>query len=131
MAIMIYVDDLIITGDNQGFIYVTKWKLHAQFDMIDMGLLHLFLGLEIWQHAQGIFVSQQRYVQELLAAFSMVDARTISSPMDVNQKLSQYGDSPPADINLYRKLIGCLIWLLSTRCDINFPVSLLARFMSL
>ena len=58
-AFGIYVDDLIITRDNQGFIYVTKQKLHAQFDMTDLGLLHFFLGLEIWKHDQGIFVSRQ------------------------------------------------------------------------
>ena len=98
--------------------------------MTDMGLLHFFLGLEIWQHAQGIFVSKQRYVQELLATFSMVDARPISLPMDVNQKLSKSGGSPSTNIHLYRKLIGSLIWLLNTRCDISFPVSLLAGFMS-
>ena len=50
-AIVIYVDDLIITRDNQSFIYVAKKKLHAQFEMTNMGLLHFFLGLEIWQHA--------------------------------------------------------------------------------
>ena len=83
-AIVIYVDDVIITGDNQGFIFATKQKLHAQFDMTDLGLLHFFLGLEIWQHAQGIFVSQLRHVQELLVAFNMVDARPISLPIDVN-----------------------------------------------
>ena len=61
-AIVIYVDDLIISRDDQGSIFATKQKLHAQFDMIDLGLLHFFLGLEIWQHSQGIFVSQERYV---------------------------------------------------------------------
>ena len=101
MAIVIYVDDLIISGDDQGFISATKQKLHAQFDMADLGLLHFFLGLEIWQHSQGIFVSQQRYVQELLAAFNMVDARPISSPMDVNQKFLEFDDSTAADSHLY------------------------------
>ena len=127
--VVIYVDDLIITGDNQSFIAETKKKLHAQFDMTDMGLLHFFLGLEIWQHEQGIFVSQQRYIQELLTTFGMADARPISSPMDVNQKFSCSSDSPSTDQHLYQKLIGSLIWLLNTRCDISFPVGLLAGFM--
>ena len=51
MAIVIYVDDLIISEDDQGFISTTKQKFHAQFDMTDLGLLHFFLGLEIWQHS--------------------------------------------------------------------------------
>ena len=50
-AIVIYMDDLIILGDDQGFISATKQKLHAQFDMTDLGLLHFFLRLEIWQHS--------------------------------------------------------------------------------
>ena len=90
--------------------------------MTDLGLLHFFLGLEIWQHSQGIFVSQQRYVQELLVAFNMVDARHISSPMDVNQKFSESDDSSAANSHLYQRLIGSLIWLLNTRCGINFVV---------
>ena len=97
--------------------------------MIDLGLLHFFLGMEIWQHSQGIFVSQQRYVQELLAAFNMVDAMPISSPMDVNKKFSESYDSTTVDSHLYWRLIGSLIWLLNTCCDIIFPVGLLAGFM--
>ena len=97
--------------------------------MTDMGLLHFFLGLDIWQHAQGIFVSQERYVQELLTAFNMVDAKPISSPMDVNQKILESHDSTAADSHLYWRLIGSLIWLLNTRCDINFPLGLLVGFM--
>ena len=128
-TIVIYVDDLIITGNNHAFLADTKQKLKAQFEMTDMGLLHFFLGLEIWQHQQGIFVSQQRYVQELIHAFGMADARPISLPMDVNQNFLGSSDSEPADIHLYRKLIGSLIWLLNIKSDISFPVSLLVGFM--
>ena len=97
--------------------------------MTNLGLLHFFLGLDIWQHSQEIFVSQQRYVRELLAAFNSVDARPISSPMDVNKKFSESHDSIAADSHLYWRLIGSLIWLLNTHCDISFPVGLLAGFM--
>ena len=129
MAIVIYVDALIILGNDQGFISTTKQKLHAQFDMTDLGLLHFFLGLEIWQHSQGIFVSQQRYVQGLLVAFNTIDARPISSPLDVNYKISEFDDSTAADSHLYQRLIGSLIWLLNTHCDISFLMGLLAGFM--
>ena len=60
----------------------------------------------------------------------MQEARPISSPMDPNQKLSAFDDSTPADAQLYRKLVGSLIWLLNTKLDIRFHVGLLARFMS-
>ena len=60
----------------------------------------------------------------------MIEARPISSPMDPNQKLSTFGDSTPANAQLYRKLVGSLIWLLNTKIDISFPNGLLAGFMS-
>ena len=59
----------------------------------------------------------------------MVDARPISSPMDVNQKFSESDDSTATDSHLYQRLIGSLIWLLNTCCDMNFLVGLLAHFM--
>ena len=70
-VIVLYVDDLILTGDNNEFIKKTKASLELEFEMTDMGLLHFFLGLEIWQGKQGTFLLQQCYVQELLAAFDI------------------------------------------------------------
>lgn len=93
--------------------------------MTDMGLLHFFLGLEIWQDQRGIFISQRRYVQELLQAFDMQECKPISTPMDPNQKLSAHDDAELTVASLYRKLVGSLIWLLDTRLDM-----LLAGFMS-
>ena len=59
----------------------------------------------------------------------MIDARPISTPMDVNHKFLEFDDSIAVDSHLYQRLIGSLIWLLNTRCDISFPVGLLASFM--
>ena len=108
-VIVLYVDDLIITGGNVGHIAQTKASLQSEFEMTDMGLLHFFLGLEIWQDQSGIFISQKRYVQELLQAFDMQDCRPISTPMDPNQKLSAHDDGELVDASLYRKLVGSLI----------------------
>ena len=83
-VIVLYVDDLIITGGNVEHIAQTKASLQSEFEMTDMGLLHFFLGLEIWQDQSGIFISQKRYVQELLQAFDMQDCKPISTPMDPN-----------------------------------------------
>ena len=77
----------------------------------------------------GDLCSHQRYVQELLVAFNMDDARTISSPMDVNQKFLEFDDSTTANSHLYWRLIGSLIWLLNTRLEISFLVGLLVGFM--
>ena len=82
--LVFYVDDLVLTGEDTTFILKTKVALESEFEMIDMGSLHIFLGLETWQGEQGIFLSQQRYVQELLEAFEMTNCR----PMEPNTKLS-------------------------------------------
>ena len=59
---VLYVDDLIMTGNDAGFIRTTKSALASEFEMTDMGLLHFFLGLEVWQDDKDLFISQQRYV---------------------------------------------------------------------
>ena len=97
--------------------------------MTDLGLLHFFLGLEIQQTPSGMFIAQQRYVLELLEKFSMSDARSISSPMDPNAKLSSNDSSGLADTVHYRQLVGSLIWLLNTRLDLSFVVGVLNSFM--
>ena len=94
--------------------------------MTDMGLLHFFLGLEIWQEEQGIFISQKWYVQELLEAFGMKDCKPISTQMDPNVKPSTHDDFELVDASLNRKLVGSLIQLLNTKLDICFPISFLA-----
>lgn len=102
------MDDLIITGGNADHIRKIKASLQLEFEMTDMGLLHFFLGLEIWQTEKGIFISQHRYVQELLQAFDMQDCKPISTPMDPNQKLSAHDDAELVNASLYRKLsFGC------------------------
>ena len=70
LIIFIYVDDLILTGDEQ-LIHSCKEYLAKEFEMKDMGLLHYFLGLEIWQRDGEIFVSQGKYVREILGKFHM------------------------------------------------------------
>ena len=123
--VILYVDDLVLTGGHAEHIVATKATLTSTFEMTDLGLLHFFLGLE----EREMFISQRRYVSELLEAFEMEDARPISSPMDPNTKLSAYDSSEPADSNLYRKLVGSLIWFLNTRLDLSFSVGLLSSFM--
>ena len=97
--------------------------------MTDLGTLHFFLGLEIQQTPGGMFISQQRYVLELLEKFQMREARPISSPMDPNEKMSSNDSSGLADAVRYRQLVGSLIWLLNTRLDVSFVVGILSSFM--
>ena len=85
-----------------------------------------FFGLEIWQSKRGLFVSQQQYVQELLEAFDMTWCMFVSNPMAPNIKLSNYDPFKHADVSVYMRLVGLMIWLLSTRFDLSFPVGYLS-----
>ena len=128
VVIIIYVDDLIITGSHTSRIRSVMADLSREFEMTDLGLLHYFLGFEVWQTPQGIFLSQHKYCLEILRRFGMVSSRSVSSPMDPNSKLSISDSSPPCDASLYRQMVGSLIWLTHTRLDIAFSAGVLGSF---
>jgi hypothetical protein len=72
MILLLYVDDLFVIGED-GLIADTKRKLAAEFEMKDLGMMHYFLGMEVWQSADGIFLGQRRYAVEILKRFRMMD----------------------------------------------------------
>ena len=130
VLITLYVDDIVITGDHEEKIKETQQQLSMEFDMTDLGLLHYCLGIEVWQEPGKIFISQQKYVGEILKAFGMSECKAVVSPMEINLKNSIEDPSPPVEINKYRRLIGSLIFLCNTRPDISFAVGVLSRFSS-
>ena len=80
--VIIYVDDLIIIGSHKQRISSFMADLNREFEMTDLGLLHYFLGFEVWQTRKGIFLSQHKYCLEILRRFGMVSSRAISFAMD-------------------------------------------------
>ena len=99
--------------------------------MKDLGLMHYFLGLDVWQHKDEIFLSQGRYTIDILRRFEMMDCKSMSTPMTMKlKKLSDAAaDSDLVDPTVYRQLVGWLIYLVNTRLDICFAVSTLGQFM--
>ena len=99
--------------------------------MKDLGLMHYFLGLEVWQHEDEIFLSQGRYTIDILRRFGMMDCKSMTTPMMMNlKKLSGVvADSNLVDPTVYRQLVGSLMYLVNTRPDIYFAVSTLGQFM--
>ena len=81
--IVLYVDDLILTGDEQ-LIHSCKEDLSSEFKMKDMGLLHYFLGLEIWERDGESFVSQGKYAKEILGKFNMERSKPMDTPLPRN-----------------------------------------------
>eukprot|EP00253_Pinus_taeda_P021899 PITA_21899 len=130
LFVVVYVDDLIITGSSVHLINGIKQDLCRTFDMTDLGLLHYCLGIEVWQTENHIFLSQSKYAKNLVDRFRMQDCKPTTTPMEPGLKLSAQSSSLPVDETLFRQLVGNLIYLTATRPDISFAVSYISRFMS-
>jgi hypothetical protein len=102
MILVLYVDDLLITGISASTISLVKYILHDMFSMTDMVPLHIFLGLEINQDAFNIKISQSKYVMDLLDRFHMTDCKSAPTPLLSGIILEDGGDTPLMDDTLYR-----------------------------
>ena len=100
------------------------------FEMSDMGLMHYFLGLEVKQGHEEIFVSQKKYVENLLNKYNMQQCKKTLTPMNTNEKMQMQDGSGYTDPKLYRSLIRGLNYLVHTRPDISFSVSMVSKYMS-
>ena len=85
IILLLYVDELFLTG-NEKQIMESKKKLAKEFEIKDLGLMHYFLGLEVWQSLEGIFLNQGKYAVEILKIFNMLECKSMSTPMDSNLK---------------------------------------------
>ena len=103
-----------------------KTILKKKFEMIDLGLLHYFLGLQVLQTNEGIFLSQSKYVGDLLRLFHMDDCKPTPSPFQSGIKISTTYTSPEVDDTLYYQLVGSLLYLTHTHPDLSFAVGLVA-----
>ena len=110
VMLLLYVDYLFVTGMD-GLIADTKRKLVAEFEMKDLGMLHYFLGMEVWQSADGIFLGQGKYVVQIMKRFGMMDCKTMATPMASNLKLLSDASSESVDAAMYRQMIDSLMYL--------------------
>ncbi|KAK1683403.1 hypothetical protein QYE76_044251 [Lolium multiflorum] len=123
--LLLYVDDMIITGDDPEYIAFVKARLRDQFLMTDLGPLRYFLGIEVSSTSDGFSISQEKYIQDLLARAALGDERTVDTPMELNVKLRPTDGDPLPDPTRYRHLVGSLVYLAVTRPDISYPVHIL------
>jgi hypothetical protein len=123
VILIMYVDDLFLTGD-EGLIAWCKRELISEFEMKDLGLMHYFLGLEVWQRQGEIFLAQGKYTVDVLKRFGMMDCKSMSTPMITNlRKLHDSNTgSDLVDPTMYRQLIGSLMYMIHTRPDICYAV---------
>lgn len=130
LILVLYVDYLFLIGAYQ-LIVGCKRELAYEFEMKDLGLMHYFLGLEVWKILDDIFLSQGKYTVEILRRFDMLDCKSMVTLIVTN--LKKPGDSSLdsyfVDPTMYRKLIEPLMYLVNTRPYICFVVSTLIQFM--
>lgn len=129
LIISLYVDDLLITGPDNGVVTKFKTKLKAEFDMSDDGKMTYFLGLQISQKTNYILVHQKKYASKLSKKFKMENCKATTTLLVFGSKLSKPDIGAEIDAALYRKLIGIFSYLSTTRPDIMYAISFLARFM--
>eukprot|EP00253_Pinus_taeda_P020950 PITA_20950 len=128
LILVLYVDDLFLTRSSK-LIQDCKKNLEVKFDMKDLGLMHYFLGLEVWQKNGEIILGQGRYATKILKRFKMQDCRPMATPMITNWKKIDASEDKEVDPTLYRQLIRSFIYLVNTRPDICFVVNTLSQFM--
>jgi hypothetical protein len=124
-----YVDDMIITRDDPQWIAFVKARLSDQFLMSDLGPLRYFLGIEIFT-PEGFFLSQEKYILDLLDRASFTDHRTAETLMKLNVHLTPTDCVPLEDPTRYHHIVGSLIYLGVTRLDISYSVHILSQFVS-
>ena len=127
--VALYIDDLIFTGNNENIIEEFKMEIMKKYEMSDIRILHYFLGIEIFQEDDGVFICQNKYAERILKKFGMYGYNPVSTPLIVTEKLTKKYKGKKIDETRYKSLIGNLFYLTATRPDITFSASLLSRFM--
>ncbi|XP_042426028.1 uncharacterized mitochondrial protein AtMg00810-like [Zingiber officinale] len=129
VIVLLYVDDIILTGSNYAEVTRLQEELSLRFDMKKLGELSNFLGLQIENLDKGIYVSQFSYAKRLIEKFGLIDGKKRSTPLDVNTRLHRDEGTCLSDPRPFRTLVGSLIYLTITRPDIAFSVGMVSRYM--
>jgi Reverse transcriptase (RNA-dependent DNA polymerase)/gag-polypeptide of LTR copia-type/Integrase core domain/GAG-pre-integrase domain len=127
--VLVYVDDIIITGNNEIEIDNVKSYLKNKFDIKDLGYLKYFLGIEFAHSKKGLYLSQRKYVLDLLEETGKLGCKPASTPIEPHIKMNSEDGKPLEDVNQFQRLVGKLIYLTVTRPDITFAVSIISQFM--
>jgi hypothetical protein len=126
---LVYVDDLILTGNNSTFVASIINQLGQKFSIKDLGPLHFFLGVGVIPTKEGLFITQHKYIRDILAKTSMDGAKDVTTPFSTSISLKLANGSSSVDSTEYRRVIGALQYLSLTRPDISFAMNKLSQFM--
>ncbi|KAI3772107.1 hypothetical protein L6452_03282 [Arctium lappa] len=122
LLVQIYVDDIIFGSTRDNMCKEFEELMHQRFKMNSMGELTFFLGLQVQQKSDGIFICQSKYVQDILTKFGFSDSKPASTPMETHKQITADLEGEDMDVHHYRSMIGSLMYLTASRPDIMFPV---------
>nr|GEU83049.1 putative ribonuclease H-like domain-containing protein [Tanacetum cinerariifolium] len=128
LLVQVYVDDIIFGSTRKELCIEFEKIMHKKFQMSSRGELTFFLGLQVKQKEDGIFISQDKYVNEILNKFGFSDVKTTSTPIEIQKPLLKDEDGVEVDVHVYRLITGSLMYLTSSRSVIKFAVCACARF---
>lgn len=128
---LIYVDDISVTGSSQKAIAALLQDLKKDFALKDLGELHYFLGIEVSQGKDGILLSQEKYAGDILTHVGMTNCKPSITPLSTTEKLSCYEGEAlgPQDSTRYRSIVGALQYLTLTRPDLAYSVNKVCQFL--
>ena len=126
---LIYVDDLIISGNDISAVHKFKSYLSRCFHMKDLGKLKFFLGIEVARNSDGIFLCQRKYALDVISEVGLLGCKPAKTPLEQNHKLALAQSDDVDNPAQYRRLVGRLIYLTITRPELSYCVHILAQFM--
>jgi len=129
LIMCVYVDDLIYTSSHESLFQEFKTMMMNEFVMTDLGKMRYFLGIEVFQSREGIFIGQKKCIKDVLDKFNMLDCNLVKNLIVPRTKLLKTDEGAEVNNTLFKQLIGSLIYLNATRPYITHSVSLISPFM--
>ncbi|GJV69836.1 putative ribonuclease H-like domain-containing protein [Tanacetum coccineum] len=128
MLVQVYVDDIIFGSTKKSMCTEFEDVMHKRFQMSSMGELTFFLGLQVKQQPDGIFISQDKYVVDILKKFDFCSIKSATTLIESNKPLVKDEDGVEVDVHEYQSMIGSLVYLTASRLDIIFAICACVRF---
>ena len=128
LIVMVYVDDIIFGSKNTKLCEAFAENMQEEFEMSMLGKLHFFLGLQVLQLSDGIFINQTKYAKELLKKFGFDSCKPVGTPAATSEKLNRDVEGENVDQKEFRSMVGSLLYLTASRPDIMQAVCMVARF---
>ena len=129
LVVILYVDDFVFTGCDDEMFTEFKASMKQEFDITDLGKMKFFLGVEGMQNDEGICLSQKQYDLEISERFGLENANSVRNPMVPVMKLMKKKDGKQVDMTQCKQMVSSLMYLLVTRSNLMFVVSLVSRYM--